>query len=111
MASKGYISQLFKVFDKSLRIIMVLAMAISPLAINIQPVSASTRVMCENDASLVGCWRMEEGSGGILQDGGASPFNDVSLVASPTWVSGKVGNYAIGLMVLPNTEPHLMKVA
>jgi hypothetical protein len=33
---------------------------------NMLPVSAaagSTRVMCENDASLVGCWRLEEGSG------------------------------------------------
>ncbi len=34
--------------------------------------AGSNRVMCEADTSLVGCWRMEEGSGTTLYDGGAS---------------------------------------
>ena len=62
--------------------------------------AGSTRVMCENDASLVGCWRMEEGTGTLLQDGGAFPYNEGTLTNSPPWVAGKMGNWALGLTVL-----------
>ncbi len=87
-------------------ILMILVMLFS--AVGISPAGAasverpraaagSTRVMCENDASLVGCWRMEEGSGSTLNDGGAAPYNNLSSSTPPTFIPGKIGNYAIAL--------------
>ncbi len=80
-----------------LRLIVIVSMLISALMLPLGTVSAvsSNRVMCENDGSLVGCWRMEEGSGTALQDGGATPFNDGTLTNSPTWVAGKIGSSAL----------------
>jgi len=85
----------------TMRLLFAAVIAISSLSllsIPVPPVSAdagSTRVMCENDPSLVGCWRMEEGSGTLLQDGGALPFNDGTLINGPTWVAGKIGSSAL----------------
>ncbi len=51
---------------------------------------------CGSDASLVGCWQMEENGGAVLVDG-SSFNNDASLSGSPLWVTGKVGAYALAL--------------
>ena len=42
------------------------------------PLAAGTSLsdFANNDATLVGCWQMEEGSGGTLYDGGASYSNN-----------------------------------
>ena len=52
--------------------------------------------LCDNDPTLVGCWPMEEGSGTVVID--ATSFgNDGNITGSPTWVTGKVGSYALSL--------------
>src|SRR5512136_3054825 len=77
---------------KLFRVIFALIFALSLVGIQparpAQAAAGSTRVMCENDASLVGCWRME----GNALDGGSTPFNDGTLVGSPTFPAGYIGN-------------------
>ena len=51
---------------------------------------------CESDATLVGCWQMEENGGTVLIDG-SSYFNDGALNGAPAWAAGKVGSYALDL--------------
>ena len=85
---------LFKIYrfvGIPLRLLLAFLIAFSSFPFNIQGVSAdagSTRAMCEEDPSLVGCWRMEEGSGTLLQDGGVTPFNEGAIVGTPSWVTG-----------------------
>jgi hypothetical protein len=56
---------------------------------SVQPVAAVT-------PTLVGYWTMDEGSGTVAHDTGASPANDATTVGSPTWGSGfKVGSSAL----------------
>ena len=87
---------LFALNPRIIHALVIFSMLLS--VVGLTPVSAasSTRVMCENDTSLVGCWRMEEGTGTSLQDGGASPYNDGTLTNSPPWVTGKLGNWGLG---------------
>ena len=97
---KSHSIQFVKVaLHRSLSTLMILSMMLGALGIptNVAHAAAgSTRVMCENDPTLAGCWRMEEGSGTTLYDGGAAPYNDASLVASPTFPTpGKVGSYSL----------------
>jgi len=77
---------------KIFRVLFALIFATSMIGVN--PVSAapSPRVMCENDASLVGCWRMEEGSGATLRDGSPTYLNDGAITGTPTFVTGQIGN-------------------
>ena len=92
--------KIFRISNKPVRLLLALFIVFSSFSVKIPQVNAdagSTRVMCEEDTSLVGCWRMEEGSGTTLQDGGAEPFNDAATVASPGFVTGQVGSYAIEL--------------
>src|SRR6185503_1333269 len=51
---------------------------------------------CEIDATLVGCWQMEENGGSILIDG-SSFTNHASLIGSPVWTPGMVGTYSLSL--------------
>ncbi len=83
-----------------LRLMVIVSMLISALMLPMGTVSAvsSNRVMCENDASLVGCWRMEEGSGTSFQDGGGEippNVNDGTLTHSTVWGTGNNSNYAL----------------
>src|SRR5690349_9175702 len=73
----------------------ILSMLLSAVGMIPAAAAGSTRVLCEADATLVGCWRMEEGSGTTLYDGGAAPYNDGTLSNSPAWVAGKIGNSAL----------------
>jgi hypothetical protein len=93
MNTKHFWSRFTHTAELPLRLMVIVSMLISALMLPLGTASAvsSNRAMCENDASLVGCWRMEEGSGTSLQDGGATPFNDGTLTNSPTWVAGKYG--------------------
>ena len=50
--------------------------------------------LCGSDPTLVGCWPMEEGSGAVVIDS-TSFGNDGNITGSPTWVTGKVGTYAL----------------
>ena len=79
----GTTKTLFSISLRAIYVLMILSMLLS--AVGIDPVRAagSARVMCENDASLVGCWRMEEGSGTTLYDGGATPLNDGTYNRDP----------------------------
>ena len=65
MSTKQFWSRFTHTAELPLRLMVVVSMLISALMLPMGTVSAvsSNRVMCENDASLVGCWRMEEGSG------------------------------------------------
>ena len=93
MTTKHFWSRFNHTAELPLRLMVVVSMLIGALMLPMGTASAesSNRVMCENDPNLVGCWRMEEGSGTSLQDGGATPFNDGTLNNSPTWVAGKYG--------------------
>lgn len=101
MNKSHHLIHLTQVLNVPFRLITVLFLIFSALSLEpAKPVSAaagSTRVMCENDPSLVGCWRMEEGSGTTLYDGGAEPYNDASTVGSPDFVGGQIGDHAISL--------------
>ena len=104
MSTNQFWSRFTRTAGLPLRLMIVVSMLISALMLPLGSVSAvsSNRVMCENDASLVGCWRMEEGSGTSLQDGGATPFNDGATNGSPSFSTpGKIGNYAIQLIGSP----------
>lgn len=104
------------VVDKLLRILMILAIAVpqslagsvsvarAAVAQRPQMTAGSTRIMCENDLSLVGCWRMEEGSGTTLQDGGAAPYNDATLLNSPTFT--KPGQIGASSLLLDGTNDY-----
>jgi VCBS repeat-containing protein len=99
MSTKHFWSRFTHTAELPVRLIIIGSMLISALMLPLGTVSAvsSNRVMCEADSSLVGCWRMEEGSGTTLQDGGTTPFNDGTTVASPSFAPGKIGSYAIAL--------------
>jgi len=95
MNTKLFAIRIMSLLHIPARIILAVAFLLGSLhVIPITPVTAaagSTRVMCEYDPSLVGCWRMEEGGGTTLQDGGALHFNDGTIINNPSWVSGKIG--------------------
>src|SRR5689334_17049532 len=70
----------------------ILSMLLSAVGMIPAAAAGSTRVMCDADPALVGCWRMEEGSGTIIQDGSPTHLNDGTLTGSPSFVAGKIGN-------------------
>jgi hypothetical protein len=51
---------------------------------------------CTPPSGIVGCWRMEEGSGAKLIDG-SGLGNDANIVGSPSWVVGARGGLALQL--------------
>ncbi|MBK8784602.1 MAG: tandem-95 repeat protein [Anaerolineales bacterium] len=53
-------------------------------------VSQAASGLCPNDAALVGCWQMEEGSGAFVIDG-TSFGNDGAITGAPTWPAGVSG--------------------
>ncbi len=87
-----------RILNVSLRLVVVCFLVFSALGMpaagvrDVEANAGSTRVMCEADPTLVGCWRMDEEAGTTIQDGGASPYNDGTLINNPTWLPGKIGN-------------------
>jgi hypothetical protein len=49
---------------------------------------------CAFDATLVGCWKMEENGGSTLFDG-SSFANHASITGSPAWGPGRIGTYSL----------------
>jgi parallel beta-helix repeat protein len=52
--------------------------------------------LCGSDASMVGCWQMEENGGTVLVDG-SSQGNNGAFTGTPSWVTGRTGDYALYL--------------
>jgi len=96
MNTHHFATRLFRFLNVPARILLVVAFlfgSIYTAPVRVASAAAgSTRVMCENDPSLVGCWRMEEGSGNIIKDGSPAYLNDGSITGLPTFVVGQIGN-------------------
>ncbi|MDD5371701.1 MAG: LamG domain-containing protein [Anaerolineaceae bacterium] len=87
-------------FNRTIKIIIVAFLLISlsaGLDLPAAQAAPSRDPLCGSSINLVGCWRMEEGSGVTLVDGSGNGL-DATTVESPTWSTpGKVGNYSLHL--------------
>lgn len=97
MKSKNLLARVAPRFALPTRLLLIFIFFLGslPLSQSSNTVQAQTtilRVMCENDSSLVGCWRMDEGAGSLLLDGSPAHTHDAALVNSPIFATpGKIG--------------------
>lgn len=104
MKSKNLLCGAARLFAGLARILLLFIFVLGSLpfsqpSVTVLADAGSLRVMCENDPSLVGCWRMDDGSGSSLLDGSPAHTHDATLINSPLFgTPGKIGTHSLILI-------------
>jgi len=80
-----------KILRKYGKVRIIVASILVLFAINTYFTLAATLKLPPSNLGLVGYWSMEEGNGSLTKDLSGNG-NNGTLISSPTWVSGKLGN-------------------